>query len=280
VAEQYDWEHPDERDDGGAHDNPTGTGSAPPPVPPPNNEPCPGGPNWARNQITGECIELFPGDDDPSSNGCGPNQHWDEGQKRCVAGASGSGQQQSNGAYQPPRAPSPTRSPYDAAMSQTLFDNLTRMINGEGAPFSPEMVARMQAAALQSNRSQLASGQRDVQRRLIASGLSRSGVAPATQARFRGAADVDLSNNLRSIASTAVQKNYEAKVTALNQAQAFLQSERANSLSQDQLILSYARLNQEWKTTQATFDQQWKLVQNGNEQEMMKILLCLRTGAC
>lgn len=189
------------------------------------------------------------------------------------------GSTSSGGTYSPP-APKSTKSPYDAAMSKTLFDTLTNMINGGDAPFSADTIAKLSAAALQSNKGQLANSRQELQKRLINSGLSRSGVAPASYQKLESAANVDLSNNLRTVATTAVQKNYEARVTALNQAQQFLQSERANSLSQDQLILAYARLKQEWATTQSGYDQQWKVLQNGNEQEMVKLMLCLRTGVC
>lgn len=203
--------------------------------------------------------------------GANPGEH-DKGEPK-------GGSSSSTGAYKPPTY-TPRVSPYDAEMSKTLFENLTKMINGEGAPFGADTIARLQAAALQSNKSQLAGSRTELQKRLINSGLSRSGVAPSSYQKLESAAGADLSNNFRAVATTAVQKNYEAKVTALNQAQQFLQSERANALSQDQLILAYARLNQEWKTTQAGFDQQWKIIQNGNEQDMMKLLLCLRTGVC
>lgn len=174
----------------------------------------------------------------------------------------------------------PTKSPYADATSKAIYDNLIDMMNGGKAPYGPETIAKLQAAALQSNKSQLGNSRVEMQKRLINSGLSRSGVAPASYQKLESAAGADFSNNMRTIATTAVQKNYEAKVTALNQAQQFLQSERANSLSQDQLILSYARLKQEMATLQMGYDQQWKVIQNGNEQEMMKLMLCLRTGVC
>lgn len=185
----------------------------------------------------------------------------------------------SSSTYKPPPY-KPTKSPYDAAVSKQLFDTLMNMINGGDAPFGPDTIAKLQAAALQSNKGQLANDQRDLQKRLINSGLSRSGVAPSSFQKLDSASSADLSNQFRNVAVTAVQQNYNARVTALNQAQQFLQSERANSLSQDQLILSYARLNQEWNTLQAGFDQQWKIVQNGDQQEITKLLLCLRTGVC
>lgn len=190
--------------------------------------------------------------------------------------ASGGG---STGTYKPPTA-KPTKSPYDDAMSKTLFETLTNMINGGDAPFSADTIGKLQAAALQSNKGQLSNSRGELQKRLINSGLSRSGVAPSSYQKLESAANVDLSNNLRTVATTAVQKNYEARVTALNQAQAFLQSERANALSQDQLILAYARLKQEWATTQSGYDQQWKIVQNGDEQSLMRMLLCLKTPGC
>lgn len=254
----------------------------PPGTPPPDQAECP--PGYGRNVITGACIELFPGDDDPNSNGCGSGQHWDEAQKRCVAGpapgGSGSGSGSGGtGAYRPPTY-TPTKSPYDAPLSKQLFETLTDMINGGNAPFGPDTIAKLQAAALQSNKGQLANSQRDLQRRLVSSGLSRSGIAPSSYQRLSSAADADLSNNFRTVAVTAVQKNFEAKQTALAQAQQFLQSERANALSQDQMILAYARLRQESANLQATFDQQWKIVQNGNEQDLMKLMICLRTGVC
>lgn len=174
----------------------------------------------------------------------------------------------------------PTKSPYDAATSEAIYKMIMGIMDGKDLPFGPDTIARMQAAALQSNKGQLANARTDTQKRLIASGLSRSGVAPATYAKLDSAANVDLSNNLRTVATNAVQQNYSARMSALQQAQQFLQSERANSLSQDQLILSYARLNQEMKMQQAQFDQQWKIIQNGNEQEMVKLMLCLRTGVC
>lgn len=194
-------------------------------------------------------------------------------------GNAGGGTSSSGGGYSAPKY-TPTKSPYDEATSKAIYDMITGIMNGTDLPFGPETIARMQAAALQSNKAQLGNSRAEVQKRLINSGLSRSGVAPATYGKLESAAGADLSNNLRQIATNAVQQNYNARMAALSEAQKFLQSERANSLSQDQMLLSYARLNQEWKAMQAGFDQQWKVIQNGDEQAMIRLMLCLRTGTC
>lgn len=177
-----------------------------------------------------------------------------------------------------PKAPPRTVSPYDAEMSKLLFEQLQAMINGEGQPFSPEVVAKMNAGLLGSNKAQLETSQRDLQKRLIASGLSRSGVAPAEQGRLRSRADASLSDGFRQTAITAIQGNYAAKAQALAQAQTFLNSERANALSTDQLTFGYAQLAQQWKALQAQFDQQKWLANNGNEQDLLRLLLQLQNG--
>lgn len=175
-------------------------------------------------------------------------------------------------------APKITKSPYADAMAKLLFEQLQRMLNGEEQPFSPDVVAKLNAGALGSNKAQLETSQRDLQKRLIASGLSRSGVAPSEQGRLRSRADAALSGDFRNIAITAVQQNYAAKAQALSQAQAFLNSERASALSTDQLAFGYAQLAQQWKSLQAQFEQQKWVVNTGNESALMQLLIQLQNG--
>lgn len=179
--------------------------------------------------------------------------------------------------YKPP-SNTATKSPYDAQLSQSIFDMIQGIMNGKDVPFGEATIARLMAAALSSNKAQLANTLRGDERRLVAAGLTRTGAAPAVEGRSRDAAAADLSNNLRTVAVTAVQQNYNARVAALKEAQNFLASERANSLSQDQMVLAYARLKQEWATTQSTFAQQWKLAQNADEQAIIQLLLQLKGG--
>ena len=287
VKSQDDQDPPDR----GGHKGPGG------------DDPCPAGSTrYTQSDGSTACIP----DGGPGNTNCPPGEEYSSSRQRCEPKCpdyqtrdysgncidfgdphdpknqqpqSGGGGGGGTSTYKPP-AYTPTKSPYDDALSKQLFDTLTGMINGGDAPFGPDTIARMQAAALQSNKSQLANSRTELQKRLINSGLSRSGVAPASYQKLESSAASDFSGNIRTIAVNAVQQNYNARVTALNQAQQFLQSERANALSQDQLILAYARLKQEWNTTQAQFDQQWKIVQNGNEQEMTKLMICLRTGVC
>lgn len=267
------------------YDNPLEVGPDDPWTPPDSEPDDPWGPQ--SPQTPAGCPPDKPYMNDGQCDKC-PEGFWThngqcEPRPTGPASESGGGGSSSSsggtGAYKPPSY-TPTKSPYDEAMSKQLFDMLTDMMNGGNAPFGPETIAKLQAAALQSNKSQLAGSERALQRRLISSGLSRSGAAASSTAQLRSNADADLSNNFRTVAITAVQKNFEAKQTALAQAQQFLQSERANALSQDQMILAYARLRQESENLQKQFDQQWKLAQSGNQWELEKLMICLRTGVC
>lgn len=253
------------------------------------NQSCPAGTSW--NATEQRCI----------ADECPAGSSWDNPKQKCMpdcpSGTTRAGNADgactpidynkgpveptgggSSGGYSPPKAPTRTKSPYDEDMARTLFENLQRMINGEGQPFSPEVVAKMNAGLLGSNKAQLETSQRDLQKRLIASGLSRSGVAPAEQGRLRSRADAALGDGFRQTAITAIQGNYAAKAAALAQAQTFLNSERANALSTDQLTFGYAQLSQQWKALQAQFDQQKWLANNGNEQDLLRLLLQLQNG--
>lgn len=241
------------------------------------NTTCPSGQSW--NNVHNKCMPDCPAGTSRAGNANGECTPIDYNPNPNESGGGSSSSSGGTGAYKPPGY-TPTKSPYDAALSKQLFDMLTNMLNGGDAPFGPETIAKLQAAALQSNKSQLAGSERALQRRLISSGLSRSGAAASSTAQLRSNADADLSNNFRTVAVTAVQKNYEAKQTALAQAQQFLQSERANALSQDQMILAYARLKQESENLEKQFAQQWKLAQSGNQWELEKLMICLRTGVC
>lgn len=200
------------------------------------------------------------------------NPNKGEGGGQGQSGNSGGGG--GGGVSRPPQ----TKSPYDAPLAQTIYEQLQAMIRGEGQPFSPEVVAKLNAGALGSNKAQLEGSQRDLQKRLINAGLSRSGVAPAEQGRLRSRADAALGNDFRNIAITAIQGNYAAKAQALAQAQTFLNSERANALSTDQLTLAYKQLEQQWKMLQAQFDEQKWIVNTGNEQAIIQMLLQLQNG--
>lgn len=234
-------------------------------VPHQGNTTCPPGQTW--DSPTNGCIAVC------------PEGQARDGRGNCVSlNMPGKETASSGGGGGPVKAGSQVGvSPYDAKLQAMIMEYLQSIMGGRGLPFSEDMVNKLKAGAFQT-----ASGQAQVQQQGLAgdlarAGLSRSGAAIDASGAIARNQGAQFSKDSRTIAITAVQENFKAKQSALQSAQDFLNSERANQLSTAQVTLAYAQLNQQWKSLLASFDQQMKVIDRGDQSATEKMILCIQT---
>lgn len=200
--------------------------------------PCPQGPGWARNG-SGECIELFPGDDDPNTNGCGPNQHWDEAQKRCVNGPkseSTSTTSSSNTSSTPSQtAPAPfekwvppAKTPFEIDFEKQLQDFLNNW--DKAVPYTDSVVANLKTNNFKSAYGRAGANRDAADADAISRGVFRSSGRDRRIDSINQSADETFSTGEREIDNTATQANFQAQMTnrlaALDRAQQHVDRER------------------------------------------------------
>ena len=173
----------------------------------------------------------------------------------------------------------------EAMISQATRDAMS----GANAPFGPKELTAIRARLLQDTSGKAKASKEALNRDMIRRGLSRSGIAVEQGAGIDRAASADYTTGLRETLVAAAQQNYQAKATALQQAQQQLDSYRSYRLNsartaneftiaQSQIDLAYARLKQDWNSLQAQLRQQLQIANMGNENALTIALLNLQNG--
>ena len=265
---------------------------------------CPDGRYWDGYR----CSEISEGS---GAGDCPSGSHWEYG--RCepdVPGAPKPPEKETTASPKaspappvgaPPPVPRPTGgpgpaeiaiAPYSAARpdaySNQLYDLLLKSIQdayaGKFVPYNEETLNLQKGKLFQASTGRAAAAKQALGQDLIRRNMSRAGVAGELTSAIDRSAATDYTSGYRDILIQAAEKNYQAKVTALQEARNIVQiraqydlsnarNELDRNIASSNAALGYLRIQQEAANLQAQLEAAYRLAELGNQAALEQLLI-------